>query len=142
MSNRKIFDDVLRTMQERLPELLIPLVNEVFHTSYTKETEVTRLPEGYQKLVSKVVADSCSLLGKRIYHFECQSRTDGSMVLRMVEYDFMIALVDGKGERRKEKYKFRIPVLYILDHQKTLLRKKRWILNFRMGKRLHIRFQC
>lgn len=34
MDNSTIFDDILRTIQERRPKLLIPLVNEVFHTSY------------------------------------------------------------------------------------------------------------
>ena len=78
MGNSTIFDDVLRTIQERLPKLLIPLVNEVFQTSYTKEAEVTRLPEEYQKLLSKVVVDSCNKIEGIIYHFECQSRPDGS----------------------------------------------------------------
>ena len=58
MGNSTIFDDVLRTIQERRPKLLIPLVNEVFHTAYPENMKVTRLPEEYQKVVSKVVADS------------------------------------------------------------------------------------
>ena len=33
MGNSTIFDDVLRTIQERRPKLLIPLVNEVCHTA-------------------------------------------------------------------------------------------------------------
>ncbi|MBP3489631.1 MAG: hypothetical protein J6K53_14760 [Roseburia sp.] len=92
--NSTIYDDVLRTIQERHPELLIPLVNEVFHTSYPVNEKVTRLPEEYQKLVSKVVADSCSVIGNRVYHVECQSTKDGRMMLRMAEYDFMIALAN------------------------------------------------
>ena len=84
MSDSTIFDDVLRTIQERLPKLLIPLVNEVFHTSYTEDTEVICLPEEYQKLLSKVIADSCNQIGGLVYHFECQCRTDGSMVLHMI----------------------------------------------------------
>ncbi|MBR5127043.1 MAG: hypothetical protein IKU69_01290 [Roseburia sp.] len=96
-----IFDDVFRTIQERLPQLLIPLVNEVFHTSYAEDIVVERLPEEYQKLVSKVVADSCSKIGEQIYHFECQSTKDGNMVIRMIEYDFMIALMEAKWRKRK-----------------------------------------
>ena len=78
--NSTVYDDVLRTIQERHPELLIPLINEVFHTSYPETTKVMRLPEEYQKLVSKVVADSCSMIGNRIYHIECQSTKDGKMM--------------------------------------------------------------
>ena len=43
---------------------------------------MTRLPEEYQKVVSKVVADSCSKMGDTVYHFECQSKKDRSMILR------------------------------------------------------------
>lgn len=85
MVSSTIFDDVLRTIQERRPKLLIPLVNEVFHEVYPANTEVTRLPEEYQKVISKVVADSCNKLDDKIYHFECQNRKDGNMILRMVE---------------------------------------------------------
>lgn len=28
-----IFDDVFRTIAQKMPQLLIPLINEVFHTS-------------------------------------------------------------------------------------------------------------
>ena len=39
---------------------------------------------------------SCSVcaihIGDKIYHLECQSNPDGSMILRMVKYDFYIAL--------------------------------------------------
>lgn len=114
MESSTIFDDVLRTFQERRPKLLIPLVNEVFHECYSEDTEVTRLPEEYQKVISKVVADSCNKLDNRIYHFECQSRKDGNMTLRMVEYDFMIALVDSRRRDDMERMKFpRSCVIYL-----------------------------
>ena len=32
--NNTIFDDVFRTMIEKMPYLAVPLINEVFHTSY------------------------------------------------------------------------------------------------------------
>ena len=31
-----IFDDVFRTMVQKMPKLLIPLINEVFHTDYSE----------------------------------------------------------------------------------------------------------
>ncbi|MBR5564717.1 MAG: hypothetical protein IKW08_00990 [Roseburia sp.] len=121
MSDSTIFDDVLRTIQERLPKLLIPLVNEVFHTSYSVDTEVVRLPEEYQKLLSKVIADSCNQIDGLVYHFECQSRTDGSMVLRMVEYDFMIALSDSiKHQHTNELHFPRSCIIYLRSTKNTL----------------------
>ncbi|MBR5127126.1 MAG: hypothetical protein IKU69_01710 [Roseburia sp.] len=115
-----IFDDVFRTIQERLPKLLVPLVNEVFHTSYSQEIEVERLPDEYQKLVSKVVADSCSKIGEQIYHFECQSTKDGNMVIRMIEYDFMIALMNAKW-RKKRRLKFpKSSIIYLRSTKNTV----------------------
>ena len=38
-----IFDDVFRTLLEKMPQLVIPLVNEVFHTTYDKNTEIVQL---------------------------------------------------------------------------------------------------
>lgn len=113
-SNSTIYDDVLRTIQERHPELLIPLFNEVFHTSYSVNARVSRLPEEYQKLVSKVVADSCNIVENYVYHVECQSTKDGKMMLRMVEYDFMIALTET--EKKDGSYHLKMPrscVLYL-----------------------------
>lgn len=112
--NGTIYDDVLRTLQERHPELLIPLVNEVFHTAYPQAAKVTRLPEEYQKVVSKVIADSCSMIENCIYHIECQSTKNGKMALRMVEYDFFMALADTK--KQDGHYRLRMPkscVLYL-----------------------------
>ncbi len=88
--NSTISDDVLRTIQERHPQLLIPLFNEVFHTSYPENARVGRLPEEYQ------------------------STKDGKMVLRMVEYDFMIALTGA--EKQDGSYHLKMPrscVLYL-----------------------------
>ena len=106
MGNTTIFDDVLRTIQERRPELLIPLINEVFQTSYPLETRVNRLPEEHQKLLAKVIADSCNEVEGKTYHFECQSTRDGNMVIRMIEYDFMIALSESIRTGNKEKIYF------------------------------------
>lgn len=38
-----IFDDVFRTMVEKMPYLAVPLINEVFHTSYPENVEITQL---------------------------------------------------------------------------------------------------
>ena len=121
MGSSTIFDDVLRTIQERRPKLLIPLVNEVFHTAYPENMKVTRLPEEYQKVVSKVVADSCNKIMEQIYHFECQSTSDGNMILRMVEYDFMIALTESRNQLDKRKIKFpRACIIYLRATKNTL----------------------
>lgn len=114
-----IYDDVLRTIQERRSELLIPLINEIFSTDYPPDTLVTRLPEEYQKLVSKVVADSCNVIGDHVYHIEFQSHKDKTMVVRMIEYDFVIGL--SGAEQENGKYRIRFPrscVIYLRSSKK------------------------
>ena len=34
MRDNTIFDDVFRTMMEKMTFLVVPLINDVFHTSY------------------------------------------------------------------------------------------------------------
>ena len=38
-----IFDDVFRTIAQKMPQLLIPLINEVFHTSYSEKEPFEQL---------------------------------------------------------------------------------------------------
>lgn len=40
MNNNTIFDDVFRTMVEKMTYLLVPLINEVFHTSYPEDVKI------------------------------------------------------------------------------------------------------
>lgn len=43
----------------------------------------------------------------KIYHIECQSSKDGTMIIRMIEYDFMIALYNI--DKEKEIYEMQFP---------------------------------
>ena len=108
------YDDTFRTLLQDCPELVVPLINELFGTNYTgrevvvsNENEIfLRNPEGKKE---KRVTDSnltlISLKGiSKRYHLECQSTADGTMEIRMWEYDAQIAL------RNKE---YRNGVLYV-----------------------------
>ena len=75
-----------------MPSLLIPLINEVFGTKYTEDQEFEQLRNEHYEKFGKIVTDSIIRIGGRLYHIECQSKKDGDMALRMVEYDFAIAL--------------------------------------------------
>ena len=44
------------------------------------------------------ITDSYFRIGKKGYHFECQSTGDSKMVIRMVEYDFAISIENVKKE--------------------------------------------
>ena len=90
--NSTIFDDVFRTIAQKLPYLLIPLINEVFRTLYSEEQEFEQLRNEHYEKFGKVVTDSIIRIEGHTYHIECQSDRDGSMAVRMMEYDFAIAL--------------------------------------------------
>lgn len=42
MANSTIFDDVFRTMLEKMPQLIIPLINEVFGTDYPGDIHIVQ----------------------------------------------------------------------------------------------------
>ena len=87
-----IFDDVFRTIAQKMPQLLIPLINEVFHTSYSEKEPFEQLRNEHYEKFGTVVTDSIIRIGSHIYHLECQSTKDETMVIRMFEYDISIAL--------------------------------------------------
>ena len=102
------YDDTFRTLLQDCPELVVPLINELFGTNYTgrevvvsNENEIfLRNPEGKKEgKKEKRVTDSnltlISLKGiSKRYHLECQSTADGTMEIRMWEYDAQIALMN------------------------------------------------
>ena len=54
-----IFDDVFRTMVEKMPYLAVPLINEVFHTSYPENVEITQLRNEHQQENGEIITDCC-----------------------------------------------------------------------------------
>lgn len=114
MNNNTIFDDVFRTMVEKMPELVIPLINEVFGTHYPLDTKYNQMRNEHQLPDGEIITDSCLRIGNCYYHIECQSTDDKTMAIRMVEYDFHIAL--EHAERNGHDYVMEFPkscVLYI-----------------------------
>ena len=57
MTNNTIFDDVFRTMVEKMTYLLVPLINEVFHTSYPEDVKIVHLRNEHQLEDGELIAD-------------------------------------------------------------------------------------
>jgi flagellar biosynthesis/type III secretory pathway protein FliH len=104
--SKKIYDDVFRTMCERMPELLIPVLNEVFDTDYTKDDEIIQLRNEHTTKRGSIITDCLIKVRDHAYHLECQSSDDTRMSIRMLEYDFVIALEDADGHGRPYRMKF------------------------------------
>lgn len=87
-----IYDDVFRTMIEKMPQLIVPFINEVFGKSYPKDIEIKRLDGTNYRTGTKIISDARLEIQNKIYHIECQSNPDKRMVIRMLEYDVASAL--------------------------------------------------
>ena len=114
MESSTIFDDVFRTMLEKMPQLAVPLINEVFGTSYPKDVKIIQKRNEHQTQNGRIITDSHLLIANRIYHIECQSTDDSTMVIRMIEYDFAISL--EQVQKENGRYRMYFPqscVLYL-----------------------------
>ena len=117
-----IFDDVFRTIAQKMPYLLIPLINEVFQTNYSEDIHFQQLRNEHYEKLGKIITDSILQIEDHTYHLECQSSLDGQMVIRMFEYDFSIAL--ELAQKNNETFEIEFPqscVLYIRNHRKRSL---------------------
>lgn len=114
MANSTIFDDVFRTMLEKMPQLIIPLINEVFGTDYPGDIPIVQRRNEHYTRKGAIITDSHLFIADKIYHIECQSTSDSTMVIRMIEYDFAAAL--EFAEKENGKYRIYFPqscVLYL-----------------------------
>ena len=114
MESNTIFDDVFRTMLEKMPQLAVPLINEVFGTSYPEDVKIIQKRNEHQTQNGRIITDSHLLIANRIYHIECQSTDDSTMVIRMIEYDFAISL--EQVQKENGRYRMYFPqscVLYL-----------------------------
>ena len=106
MANNTIFDDVFRTLLEKMPELAVPLINEVFGTSYPEDILLIQKRNEHQTKQGEIITDSYFLIADKAYHIECQSTSDSSMIIRMIEYDFSISLESLRLEDGKYRMYF------------------------------------
>lgn len=119
------FDDVFKTLLEKCRQLIIPVINEVFKTDYDIKEEVKLLSSEFhyisgQGQSNKKVTDSCIQIRNKMYHIECQSNSDSLMEIRMIEYDFFIALSDM--EQYEDGHIIKFPesaVLYLRHNGRT-----------------------
>lgn len=68
-----VFDDVFRTILERIPEIMIPLINEVFSTDYPENEPITQLKNEHFMKSGISITDCVLGIHEKHYHLECQS---------------------------------------------------------------------
>ncbi len=110
------YDDAFRTLESLCDDIVIPFVNHMFGENYSQRAVITRLRnehfvEGRGGKGEKRITDSSFVItennvGKR-YHLECESKKyDGSILVRIFEYDARIALENADTELDKIIVKF------------------------------------
>lgn len=92
ISDNTIFDDIFRTALEKIPQLIIPLINESFGTSYPIDTTITQYRNEFYTLQGKKITDSNLKVANARYHFEFQSTRDSHIHIRMLEYDTAVGM--------------------------------------------------
>ena len=129
------YDDVFHTLLTDCTELMIPVVNEIFHTDYTgKETifllqnehfikmpngsEQERITDSSFEIIRKETSPELQIQRKR-YHIECQSTEDGSMIIRMFEYDVQLALENKEMTADTLTVRFPDSAIVSLRHSKN-----------------------
>lgn len=119
------FDDVFRTEMEKMTRLLIPLVNEAFGTGYPADAEVELLSNSHhftkKEDESHKETDCYIRIDQHYYHIELQSRPDGNMIMRMIEYDLLIALDHAIRNCEEDSVRMELPksTIIYLRHTKN-----------------------
>ena len=116
-----IFDDVFRTMAEKMPRLLIALINRAFDAGYPENVPFEQLRNEHITPEGRIITDSLLKIQGTLYHVECESDGGGTrvMLVRMIEYDFAIALEQAIKNRSLEIQLPASCVLYLRHGKST-----------------------
>ncbi|MBR5945049.1 MAG: hypothetical protein IKZ94_08900 [Lachnospiraceae bacterium] len=107
-------------MAQKTPRVFVSLINEVFGTNYSGEAKLEQLRNEFYKEDGVVITDSIFKIGGERYHIECQSNQDGTMAIRMVEYDFLSGLMEARKQNEYEKVELPMScVLYLRSTRNT-----------------------
>jgi len=118
----QLWDEIMKKETFLMPEQLLPLIKEVHGKEYPAGTDIKPLATEYSvermdtREIASIRADITVLVnGTDIYHFECEMKKDGTMIMRMFEYDIHIA-ISYASEDESGSYRIRFPksaVLYL-----------------------------
>lgn len=121
--SNKPFDDAFKSALVHCRQVVVPLVNEAFKTHYGlhekinfRNTELYNLQGNTERDVDTAftIGD-----GRKLYHLECES-SNSSVIVRMFEYDTMIALQEREVLQGKLRTRFpNSAVLYLRSNDKT-----------------------
>ena len=97
-------------MMEKMTFLVVPLINDVFHTSYPADVEIVQLRNEYQRVDGEIITDSRLLIGNKIY------LRSGSNTPDFLEVD--VVFPDGKC------HLYRVPTIKVENYTKDKIFEK------------------
>ena len=92
MPDNTVFDSAFKTLVHKEPRLIVPFINEAFGRRYPDDATVIQFNSEHETERGTIIDDSVFRVEDKIYHIECQSTPEANMIIRMIEYDFSIAL--------------------------------------------------
>lgn len=116
MGSSNIYGSVFKAMVHKTPKLLIPFINEVFGRRYEIDAPIVQFNEEHEGPLGTRISDSVFRIEDMVYRLECQSTHDASMVVRVVEYDFSIALQEALEQGAPYRMKFPSSCVLLLRH--------------------------
>ncbi len=129
------YDDVCRTLTVECDDLVIPLINELFHENYSMQDRIVRRANEHfleqqggaeEKRVTDAlleIINNITQQGKK-YHLECESSSsDGTILIRIFEYATQIALESGTVEDGKLTVEFPHSAILYLRSKKHPLKQ-------------------
>lgn len=136
-----MYDAVFRNIAERMGRLIILLVNNLFGTDFKGDEELIYKPAegtkpGTKGAQRQIRADSHFTIvdkdGKRhTFHIECQVRKDGTIILRIAEYDLMLAFQNAvKHDDETYTVDFILPRSAIILLRSTRGKADTWMYRF------------
>ena len=111
------YDDAFRTLIVKCPTLVISFVNEAFHEKYELREKVNVFHNEFfvgDRQQKERITDSHIGIGDKRYHAECQSSTDGTITVRIFEYDAQIAVENVQTEKDETTFTFPYSALLYL----------------------------
>ncbi len=113
-SSNMVFDDVFRTSLEKIPQLIFPLINEIYGISYSMDATIDQYRNEFYTLHGMRITDSNLKVADARYHFELQSTSDSHMHIRMLEYDTAVGIDNLiESDQQLHMYYPRSCVLYL-----------------------------
>lgn len=142
--SKHIYDDAFRTMESKCDDILIFLINHMFGENFGKRAEINRLRneqfiEHKDKKTEKRITDSTFEIRfedicKR-YHLECESKPyDGTILVRIFEYDSQIARTDHTRSLYEARFKFPNSGLLLLRKRRNVPANAHIVLEMPDGK--------